>query len=88
MTHELSPKHRFIFRYGVFGYGGIMFTLFTTIHLVRMHTSGASLAGLPIWLAVNLLLWPLLGYAFGAFAWRRMTRRGTTSVRKGTAVKR
>jgi hypothetical protein len=77
MKHELSPKSRFILRFGVLGYGGIMFLLFNGIHIARLLTRGSSLAGLPLWLAVNAILWPLVGYAFGAFAWRRMQKRST-----------
>lgn len=75
MKHELSPKYRFILRYGVLAYGGVMFLLFNVIHILRLTSRGASLAGLPLWLAVNAIFWPLVGYGFGLFAWHRMIRK-------------
>lgn len=71
----MNPRHRFILRFGVLGYGGGMFLLFNLLHAFRLHAHGASLAGLPLWLMLTAVICPLLGYGFGVFMWRRLQRR-------------
>lgn len=70
----MTPRDRFILRFGVLGYGGGLFLLFNVLHAVRLHQHGASLAGLPLWLLLTAVVAGLLGYGFGTLLWRRMAR--------------
>ncbi|MGI4853404.1 MAG: hypothetical protein ACRYF4_05060 [Janthinobacterium lividum] len=71
----MSPRYRFILRYGVLGYGGGLFVLFNALHILRLHALGASLFGLPLWLIVTAPVAAVMGYGFGALVWWR-GRRG------------
>ena len=72
----MNPRHRFILRFGVLAYGGGLFAVFNLLHVLRLRAHGASLQGLSLWLIATAIVCPLVGYGFGAFAWRRMQRRG------------
>ena len=72
----MTPRSRFILRYGVLAYGGGLFMLFNVLHILRLRAHGASLAGLPIWLLLTALICSGLGSAFGWYAWRRVRPRG------------
>ncbi|MGI4755561.1 MAG: hypothetical protein ACRYGF_01790 [Janthinobacterium lividum] len=72
----MTPRRRFVLRFGVLGYGGSLFVLFNVLHVVRLHAHGASLQGLPLWLLLTAVICPVLGYGFGVLAWSRMQRRG------------
>lgn len=71
----MSPRYRFILRFGVLGYGGGLFLVFNVLHILRLRAHGASLQGLALWLMSTAVVCPLLGYGFGEFAWRRMQQR-------------
>lgn len=71
----MNSKYRFILRFGVLGYGGGLFLVFNTLHILRLRAHGASLQGLPLWLMLTAVICPLLGYGFGELVWRRMQRR-------------
>ncbi len=72
----MTPRLRFILRFGVLAYGGGLFVLFNVLHIARLRAHGASLAGLPLWLLMTALIAGALGYAFGVFAWKRARLRG------------
>lgn len=71
----MTPRDRFILRYGVLAYGGGLFLLFNALHIIRLHAHGAALQGLPLWLLSTAILCPLVGYVFGVLAWNRLSRR-------------
>ena len=67
----MTPRARFVLRYGVLGYGGGLFVLFNVLHIVRLHARGVALSGLPLWLLITAVLCCGLGYVFGVYAWKR-----------------
>ncbi len=71
----MSPRYRFILRFGVLGYGGGLFVVFNVLHVLRLRAHGASLQGLPLWLMLTAVICPLLGYGFGEVVWHRMQQR-------------
>ncbi len=75
MKHEMTPRDRFVLRFGVFGYGGGMVVIFTLLHLIRLHMRGLPFEGISIWLLVNAAIWLPVGYLFGTWMWKRITRR-------------
>ncbi len=71
----MTPRARFILRFGVLGYGGGIFLVFNLLHIARLHARGASLRGLPLLLLITAIISPVLGYGFGVLAWRRKRAR-------------
>jgi hypothetical protein len=63
-------KRSFALRWGVLGWGGFMVVAITASDLIRKRPFSHQ----PIYyiadIAVNLLIWPIAGYFFGARMWR------------------
>jgi len=58
-------KRRFAFWFGAIGFGGLMFVAMTAFNTLDHHRIDY------VFVALNLVLWPLAGYRFGCSMWRR-----------------
>jgi hypothetical protein len=58
-------ERRFILWFGVVGFGGWMFVAMTAFDFIYHHRIDY------VFLALNLVLWPIAGYRFGQSMWSR-----------------
>ena len=61
-------KRRFILRVGVIGFGGWMFLVMTAYDFLRHHRPYSATDYFFV-IALNLVIWPLVGYGFGRSLW-------------------
>jgi hypothetical protein len=62
-------KKSFILRIGVLGWGGFMALAMTTEYLLRKPLFPRQMSDYIVHAAINLLIWPISGYFFGARMW-------------------
>ena len=76
VDEQSGERKRFIWRYGVLGWGlltGVACTL--TMHVSQFGWSHFMSVDFLIRVVVGLVIWPIAGYWFGASLWRSKQRR-------------
>jgi len=62
-------KKGFVWRFGVLGWGGLMFVAMTSTELVHRSPLSRSATDYAFDILLNLLIWPIAGYFFGSHMW-------------------
>jgi hypothetical protein len=62
-------KKSFVLRVGVIRYGGSMFVLMVVEDLLRKQPFSGRVIEYAFYITINLLIWPLAGYALGLYMW-------------------
>jgi len=63
-------KKSYVLRYGVMGYGSLMFIFMTVAFWLRHSPFPRGMSGFYVDVLINLLIWPLAGYSWGLAMWR------------------